>query len=250
MPADLLAGAEPYQASSGPDGVLLLHGLTGTPDALRRLAYCLADADLSVELPLLPGHGTCVEDLAETGFADWSAACEEAYESLSARSDRVVVGGLSMGGTLACWLAERHREVAGLFLVNPLVRPPASPALEALRSAVGAGPTSLPAIASDIARPGVRELAYDALPTAALVSLLEATFEVAEGLGRVCCPVLLLSSRVDHVVPTESSDLVESAVAGPVERVALERSYHVATLDHDAGEIEERVVAFVQKVLA
>lgn len=250
MPAELLAGAEPYRASSGPDGVLLLHGLTGTPDSLRRLAYCLADAFFSVELPLLPGHGTCPEDLAATCFDDWAAAAEEAYEDLSARCDRVVVGGLSMGGTLACWLAERHVELAGLVLVNPLVEPPAPAALEALRSAVAAGPATLPSISSDIAQPDVREVAYDALPATCLVSLLEATAEVAAGLGRICCPVLLLSSRVDHVVPTGSSDLVEAAVAGPVERVPLERSYHVATLDHDAGEVEERVVGFVQKVLA
>jgi carboxylesterase len=250
MPGDLLDGAEPYRASSGPDGVLLLHGLTGTPHALRRLGYCLADAGLSVELPLLPGHGTNVEDLAQTGFEDWAAAAEEAYDSLVARCDRVVVGGLSMGGTLACQLAERHEELAGLFLVNPFMQPPAPSALEALRAGLASGVELLPGIASDIASSGVEEVAYGSLPVAALISLLEASGEVASGLRRICCPVLLFSSRVDHVVLPESSDLVEHEVGGPVERVVLERSYHVATLDHDAGEIEERVVGFVQKVLA
>ena len=60
---------------------------------------------------------------------------------------------------------------------------------------------------------------------------------------------LLSSSRVDHVVPPESGDLVEGTVAGPVERVWLERSFHVATLDHDAAEIEARAVAFVKKLM-
>lgn len=250
MPAALLDGAEPYRASSGPDGILLLHGLTGSPDSLRRLAYCLADAGLSVELPLLPGHGTSVEDLSGTRFEDWAGAAEEALAALSARCDRVVVGGLSMGGTLACLLAERNADLAGLVLVNPLVRPPAPRALATLREALEAGTDRLPGIGSDIALSGVREVAYDALPTAALVSLLEATGEVASRLGEIRCPVLLLSSRVDHVVPTDSGDLVAASVAGPVERVHLEHSYHVATLDHDAGEIEARVVGFVQKVLA
>ena len=62
------------------------------------------------------------------------------------------------------------------------------------------------------------------------------------------CPVLLLSSRTDHVVPTESGDLLAAAVGGPLERVWLERSFHVATLDYDAAEIEERAVAFVNKL--
>jgi hypothetical protein len=51
------------------------------------------------------------------------------------------------------------------------------------------------------------------------------------------------------VVGVESGDVLEQRVAGPVERVYLERSYHVATLDWDAPVIEERVVAFAAEVL-
>ena len=35
---------------------------------------------------------------------------------------------------------------------------------------------------------------------------------------------------------------------GPVERVTLERSYHVATMDYDKDLIIERSVAFARKV--
>jgi carboxylesterase len=59
-----------------------------------------------------------------------------------------------------------------------------------------------------------------------------------------------MTSRVDHVVPTVSSDVLAEHVAGPVERVWLERSYHVATLDHDRAEIERRVVGFITKIAA
>jgi carboxylesterase len=154
-----------------------------------------------------------------------------------------------MGGTLACWLAERHVEVAGLVLVNPLVKPPAAEAVEMLRGALEAGVRTMPTIGSDIAKPDASGGGYDATPVAPLVSLFDATVGVAERLGEIACPVLLLSSRVDHVVPTESGDLVEGTVAGPVERVWLERSYHVATLDHDAAELEARAVAFAQKLM-
>jgi len=46
-----------------------------------------------------------------------------------------------------------------------------------------------------------------------------------------------------------SGDILAASVTGPVERVFLERSYHVATLDWDAPIIEERVVAFAAGVL-
>ena len=65
-----------------------------------------------------------VEDMVPTRWEDWSAAAEAAYQALAARCDRVAVVGLSMGGTLACWLAERHPEIAGIAVVNPLVDPP------------------------------------------------------------------------------------------------------------------------------
>ena len=37
-------------------------------------------------------------------------------------------------------------------------------------------------------------------------------------------------------------------LAGPVERVSLDRSYHVATIDHDKDLIIERVLEFVTRV--
>src|SRR5580692_2929043 len=96
----ILAGAEPFSSPGGPNGALVLHGFTGSPQSMRGLAEALAAAGFAVELPLLPGHGTSVEDMVTTGWADWSAAAEAAYEKLAANSDRVVVAGLSMGGTL------------------------------------------------------------------------------------------------------------------------------------------------------
>ena len=62
--------------------------------------------------------------------------------------------------------------------------------------------------------------------------------------------MLLLSSRQDHVVAPTSGDLVEASVSGPCERVWLERSYHVATLDYDRDEVEARTVSFVTAVTA
>jgi len=115
----------PFSASNGPAGVLVLHGFTATTATVRPLAEAFADAGFSVEAPLLPGHGTSVEDLATTGFADWLAASEAALVSLSARSDHVVLAGHSLGGTLALALVLAHPEVAGLVLINPYVEPPA-----------------------------------------------------------------------------------------------------------------------------
>src|SRR5580704_15003176 len=56
--APVLHGAEAFSAPGGPDGVLVLHGFTGSPFSMRPLADKLAEAGYAVELPRLPGHGT------------------------------------------------------------------------------------------------------------------------------------------------------------------------------------------------
>ncbi len=240
----ILPGAEPLSAPGGPGGALVLHGFTGSPASMRAIAEALAACGLAVELPLLPGHGTEVADMVPTRFSDWAAAAEKAYLDLAGRSDGVAVVGLSMGGTLAAWLAERH-PVAGLVLINPLIEAPDQDFRDAISQLLDQGTELAPGIGSDIARPGTVEVAYEESPLAAALSLFEGADQVAADLGSVSCPVLLLSSREDHVVAPASGDRLVAGVSGPIERVWLERSYHVATVDHDAPLVVERAVAFV-----
>jgi carboxylesterase len=249
QPADVLPGAEPFSAEGGPVGVLVLHGFTGNPSSMRPLAEAFAAAGHAVECPRLPGHGTRVEDMLDTTWADWSAAAEAALESLQARTERVVVAGLSMGGSLTCWLGTRHPELAGLICVNPAVAP--SDDMRALvASMVDAGETLMDGIGSDVADPDVVESAYPQTPLAPLLSMFEVSAEILPELGRIAVPLLLFTSTQDHVVPPTDSDVLAGAVSGPVERVTLERSYHVATIDYDRDLIIRTSLEFISRVAA
>ena len=242
--------AEPWSFDGGPVGVLVVHGFTGNPQSMRPLAQAFAAAGCTVSLPLLPGHGTRVEDMLPTRWQDWSAAAEQAYVELAARCRQVCVAGLSMGGTLTLWLASRHPEIAGIVLVNPLAdgeAPGITGTVEHLR---GLGEALVPGIGSDIALEGSVESAYPLTPVEPLLSLHGALADLRPALAAITCPVLLLTSPQDHVVEPVSSDLVAAAVQGPVERVRLERSFHVATLDHDAELVERSAVDFVRRVTA
>lgn len=159
-----------------------------------------------------------------------------------------VAVGLSMGGALAAGVCARHPEVRGLAVVNPLVDPPAPAFLDTLQAFLDAGERFLPGIGRDIMDPAAKEVAYDRLPVAALLSMSRGLHELRPALGDVHCPVLILTGRHDHVVPAVSSVVLAESVAGPVERVWLENSAHVATLDLDRDELERRVVAFALQV--
>ncbi|HEX3794921.1 MAG TPA: alpha/beta fold hydrolase [Acidimicrobiales bacterium] len=249
MTAPILPGAEPYSASGDARGALVLHGFTGNPQSMRGLALALADAGLTVEMPLLPGHGTVVTDMVPTRWEDWSAAADAAYLDLAARCESVAVVGLSMGGTLSIWLAEQHPEIAALALVNPLVVPDED-TINFIGLMIDGGDELAPGVGSDIALEGAVESAYAELPLRAARSLFVGAGDVNANLDKVACPVLLFSSPQDHVVPPISGDRLVEGVSGSVERIVLERSFHVATLDYDKEEIEARTVAFIAGVLA
>ncbi len=163
-------------------------------------------------------------------------------------ASEVVVAGLSMGGSLTAWLGTRHPELAGLVLINAVVQPQPVEVLDMVRGMVAEGTTSIPGIGSDIAMPGVKEAAYEATPLVPLLSLMDALSLLQDELDRITMPVLVATSPQDHVVEPSNSDHLAASVAGTVQRLSLERSYHVATLDFDGPLICERAVAFAKAV--
>ncbi|SOD58753.1 carboxylesterase [Streptomyces zhaozhouensis] len=248
----LLPGAEPFHHTSqdeGPVGVLLCHGFTGSPQSLRPLAEALAARGHTVSLPLLPGHGTRWQDMAVTGWQDWYAAVHRELLLLAERCARVVVCGLSMGGALALRLAARQPgNVSALALVNPALTFPAAKgaALRVVRHVV----PSTPGLVGDIAKPGVREVGYDRVPSRAAHSLRELFSLVRQDLPQVTQPLLVMHSAVDHVVPPSDSALLLARVSSlDVREVVLTESFHVATLDHDAERILQETDAFITRLV-
>jgi len=245
-----MPGAEPYRHDGGGIGVLLCHGFTGSPQSMRPWGEYLAERGLTVSLPLLPGHGTRWQDLQVTGWQDWYAEVDRALRELNDRCSQVFVCGLSMGGTLALRLAARHgAAISGLVLVNPSIKAdsPKLKAVSVLRHVV----PSVQGIASDIARDGGTEIGYGRTPLHAVHSLTRLWQVTRAGLPQVTQPLLLLHSRVDHVVHPSNSVVVLSSVSSTdVTEKVLERSFHVATLDHDAERIFEESYAFVERLSA
>lgn len=217
---------------------------------MRPLAESIADAGFAVSLPLLPGHGTSPEDLAERTYADFATAVRMAYEELSSRCTAVVVVGLSMGGTLALQLATTGVALAGVVVINPFAEPPAPAFPALLEGALQSGSYYIPSIGSDVAMSGTESSGYDRTPIAPMLSLVNSLTDLAPRLGSISTPVLLFSSRIDHVVPPSHGDYLAAHLSAPLKRVMLERSFHVATLDFDADLIEQVTIGFMKKVVA
>jgi len=216
---------------------------------MRGLAEAFATAGFDVELPMLAGHGTAVTDMVPTRWSDWSRDADAAYARLAARCRSVVVAGLSMGGSLTLWLGAQHPEIAGLVCVNPATMPLPDDMMGALDGMADQGIETFPAIGSDIADPDVKESSYDATPVAALISMFrDGVGPLSSTYGSMRMPLQLFTSVNDHVVDPSHSDYLAGAYGGPVERVSLGRSFHVATQDFEKDVIFERAVGFASRV--
>jgi len=229
-------------------GVLLLHGFTGSPASMRPWGEQLAQRSWTVRVPRLPGHGTRWQDMNITRWQDWYSEADRNLRELSSRCDRVFVGGLSMGGSLALRLAQEHPQaISGLVLVNPSVHTERLDRhlLPVVKHLVG----SFPGISNDIAKPGVDEIPYNRTPLKAAASLMEMWSVIKRDIASVHQPLLLFRSAQDHVVEPSNAEWILSHIhSSDVEEVVLHNSYHVATLDYDAQIIVDTSVAFIERL--
>jgi carboxylesterase len=253
-----IPGAEPWSSTGvgtrASVGVVVVHGFTGNPIATRPLGQRLAAEGYCVEVPLLPGHGTSVRDLAGTRYRDWRATTEHAVASLARGCDRIVIVGHSMGGTIALDLASSGSQpLAGVVSINALVLDRTevlarlSPYLQHVVPLVPRDAAGMPT--DDIAKPGVFEHAYPWVSTKAARSLVAQLPRIRQNLSTIACPVLVVTSAVDHTVdPANGDAIVERLRTAHLERLTCTRSYHVPLLDYDATLVEDRIVRFVAEV--
>ena len=228
-------------------GVLLVHGLTSTPQSVQALGGALARNGLDVEGVLLPGHGTRPEDLIGVQWEQWYAAVREAVRAMRPRYDRIFVCGQSLGGSLALLVAA-HEQVDGVISLAGIAymrdwRLPFLPLIERFK------PWRL-SPGNDIAKPGVQDVgSYDRLPFSAVRQLLALAQQVRHDLPKVRVPALLVQSTVDHVVHTGNVEYIHDHMGSHVKEVVhLQRSFHVISLDNDFDIVVDRIVRFVRRI--
>lgn len=253
-----IEGAEPLSSPGtgerGEIGVVLVHGFTGNPIATRPLGQRLASEGYSVEVLLLPGHGTSHRDLGRTRYGDWFGAVQRAVEHLRRTCPTIVVVGHSMGGTLALDLASRRAHlVDGLAVINPQVRDPEQAlarVARVLQYVVPYVPRDLAGLPTDdICKPGVREGSYPVVSARAAQSLVAELPRIRAQLAELHQPLLAVWSTRDHTVPPRNTaTLLELVGSEDVRTLELERSYHCPMLDYDAERLEQAVTDFVGEV--
>lgn len=239
-----------------PRGALLIHGFTATPECMDSLKTPLEEAGFIVEVPLLPGHGTNVRELARTTWKDWYEGVLRAYRALQKKADAIGVAGQSLGGLLGLRLASEVL-VKGLAL---LATPVLFTNLLTTKILPFVGGTPLrhvypyqpkwlgPAINDPVGRKAFKS--YGAMPVASLMEIIRLQSEVRDRLVHVTAPTLILHAVHDNTAPYASVAYLEEHLgAKTVRTITLEKSNHVLTMDYEKDLVAREIVEFFGRVL-
>ncbi|MBI3479197.1 MAG: alpha/beta fold hydrolase [Nitrosomonadales bacterium] len=115
------AGFPPGQQKTYRRGVLLTHGLSDSPYAMRHLAEFFRENGFRVMAILLPGHGTQPGDLLDVRWQEWAKTVAYGAYQLALEVDELYLAGYSTGAALSIYHSQRDKQVRGLFLFSPAI---------------------------------------------------------------------------------------------------------------------------------
>jgi carboxylesterase len=120
-------GGEPILLVHGnktPRVVVLLHGFTNAPRQFLLLAQALYEQGDNVYVPRMPYHaerGNNITALARITAEKLRDCSDQVVDVATGLGDSVIVVGLSMGGTMAAWIAVFRPEVRRVVIIAPLI---------------------------------------------------------------------------------------------------------------------------------
>ncbi|HEV7572065.1 MAG TPA: alpha/beta fold hydrolase [Thermoanaerobaculia bacterium] len=252
-------------------GILLVHGITGSPAEMKPLVRKLTAEGFEVVCPPLAGHCSTLSELKQTRWQDWYKSLETALDDLRTRCETVFVSGLSMGALLALKLAADHPDlVAGVatlsatffydgwnvprlrqrFLLPLVIYSP-------LRFFLSYHEPSPYGIKDDRIRTmidavyrgqceGLPETyGYSEFPGVTIRETFRLIAAAKRKLTAIAAPLLIVHSTEDDMASLKNAAFLANSVSSTiVETFYVDDTYHVLTLDKRRDDVAARVAEF------
>ncbi|MBR5913595.1 MAG: alpha/beta fold hydrolase [Selenomonadaceae bacterium] len=242
----MIEGAEPFLFRGGKEGVLLIHGFTGSPAELLLLGEFLNHAGYTVLCVRLAGHGTSEFDLERTTCADWFNSVLDGYAMLKSSCEKIFVVGHSMGSLLSLKLAAL-KHVDKLVTLSPPFFINEELHLEQLppRSECENLFTFKPRRKLHNVPPAVNKT-YRKLPLVCVHEFLILLNEVTEILSKVRTPLLIMHAEDDHTAKFESAEFLFNAVSSEqIKLVKIPTGGHLIPLTEGRDFVFENILEFL-----
>ncbi len=230
----LLQAINHRQSSKTERALLVLHGFSSSPAVYRYLIPQITGYD-AIVCPVLPGHADSIQAFSRVKATDWLATAQTHCASLIKEYKKVDVLGLSLGGLLACELAQQY-PINHLYLLAPALKLHMNIPLmlKIAKFLKCLGFHNLRNRAGNILAEQYAEIAYRKLPLTTVIEMLQ--FAQRYQWTPPHCPVDLFLGLHDEVVA--SKEVEELFMALPEVKIHwLNRSAHVLPLDDDINEM-------------
>ena len=271
---DDLLGPVGFIERKGSVGVLLIHGLTGTPTEMKQYGKVIARQGFTVACPELAGHCATIEALSATKWQDWYLSIEAAFDALKEECEHVYVSGLSMGALIALMLAaKKGNKVAGIILLSttffydgwnvpklkqaillPLVlytplkyfvqweeTAPYGIKDERVRALVHA-------ILENRDNQAADKIGYFKTPATVILESVRLIRAAKKALKNVTVPTLIIHATEDDMASLKNAYYTQANISSDtVETFFVDDSYHVLTLDKRKDEVARRAAQFCKE---
>ncbi len=251
---EIMKGAESFIYDNNSEiGVLLIHGISGSPYEMSYLGSRFSGAGFNVLAPRLTGNGTQWQDLNRINYTDWIGDVETALVTLKKISSQIFTAGLSMGGALTLYLAENHPEIKGIIAINHalLLNNPALFFLPVIKYFMPYTKKKNSSISRSIKDKSVNLVTYDRMPTGGVNQLLKLVKIVKKDLFKIKQPVLVFKSIEDSKLMgglRNAEYTLKHISSKSKELVLLKNSYHIATMDFDKEIICGKSIEFIRNI--
>jgi|SRR5437870_3294402 len=261
----------PIEQSEGSPGVLLLHGLAGSPVEMHHLSRSLRHAGFTVHVPAIPGYafGTRADPFDTGTWEQWVAYASRALDTLSERHGRIYLAGLCIGAVLALRLAiERPKRIGAMSLISTTLRHDgwATPWYRKLVRLAGHTPLRRRVklherypyglknerlrerVARAMRTEGSSAAGAEFLPLSGMHQAYRLSGAVQRDIGQVTTPSLVLHAIDDDVASTRSAEFVARNIdAREVRTVLYRESYHILTMDNDRDAVADETIGFFRR---
>ena len=244
----IIPGCEEVILEGNDIGCLLIHGFRSCPFEMKEFGRYLNDLGFTVNICLLPGHGTEPKDLLDIKWKHWAQAVENSYFNLWKKCKNIFIAGLSTGGSLALYLASKHKVdgvialAPGLFLKQRFVK--LSHVLKYIWKfkRINSGPDISIKVESKV---------YPKVPISTVSELLSLFNTLKTKLKFINVPTLIIYSANDHVVKSQSPLTIFNSISSKKKHLLkLEKSFHILTMDVEKKEVFSESGKFIKEILS
>lgn len=259
-------------------GVLLIHGITGTPSEMRYLGKALNKAGLSVYCNTLPRHCSTLGELKKVTWQEIAKACAQDLEYLKKECARVFIAGLSMGAIMSIYLANKFPgSISGIVALAPTLFYDGWALhkgkvlmnlvwhIPFLRNAIDIREDWPYGLKDEELRENIRRFYTNAkasefdskvllfgspfFPLACLYQHHLLSKLVKKEMSRVKTPILILHAKEDDMTSPRNAEYLFRRIGSTDKSlVILEDSYHMITIDKEKDKVASEVTNFINRL--